>query len=53
MEDLYATPKYDDYKDLIKNINIENDSVSRFDYSDNILTRRLINNQVLNIDEEE
>ena len=53
MEDLYATPKYEDYKDLIKNINVENDTVSRLDLADNILTRRLINNQVVNIDEEE
>lgn len=45
-------PKYEDYKDLLRNMNEETESVPRVDYAGNIVIRRLIDGQVVNIDEE-
>ena len=53
MQDLYAAPKIEDYKDLWQNLNADNDIYTKTDYGENIQIRRLINNQVINIDEEE
>jgi hypothetical protein len=44
MQDLYAAPKIEDYKDLWLNVNVDNDVYTKTDYAENIVIRRLINN---------
>ncbi|CAD8156622.1 unnamed protein product [Paramecium pentaurelia] len=51
LSELYSEPRYDDYKMLL-NQQVESDVNPVVDYSCDIVIRRLIRNQILNIDEE-
>lgn len=53
MQDLYQTPDVEEFKDLFKNAAAETDSVPSIDYTENIVTKRLINGNIVGINEEQ